>query len=182
MVPYAKHIVYMVLGPTGVYIGYTSKSLRKRFAGHVTGSGTGLDRPIKKYGKGAFLPVVLETFQLREEALAAEKSWIARLKAEGTRLYNQTEGGDCPEHSEESKRKMREKLSSSGEKRREQAKALWSDPAFREKQRISRLESWNSEERRAAAAARVKDLWKDKEYRERCSSGLNRKGAKKRGS
>jgi group I intron endonuclease len=68
-----------------------------------------LYKSMRKNGISNFRFDIIETHQLEEDALEAEKWWIAYLRSLGATLYNLTDGGEGTsgrQHSEETRRKI----------------------------------------------------------------------------
>lgn len=89
------YIIYQIkcLVNGKIYIGYTSRSLEKRWKEHLLCKlDTKFYRALKKYGIKNFSMSVIETYETKKEALSKEKYWIEKLNtiSEG---YNTHEGG-----------------------------------------------------------------------------------------
>lgn len=83
-----------------VYIG-KSVDPKQRWYLHCyqarRGDATPMHRAIRKYGSGAFVVDVLETFTSEAECFAAERRLIAQHRStDGVRGYNASDGGDGP--------------------------------------------------------------------------------------
>jgi hypothetical protein len=116
----------------GFYVGKTS-NIDKRWKRHLTiakGSSAKylkecfyLHSSIRRHGIDNFTIRVSGTYNTERQAFDNEISLIAKLKAEGFKLYNLTNGGEGSsgrKHSDESKRKI--SLSLIGHKHTEEAK------------------------------------------------------------
>lgn len=82
------------------YVGWTSKSILKRWKKHVSDAKSGskyhFHRAIAKYGIDDWTSETLETFETQADALTAEGSWIARLQSNNPEFgYNSSSGGEA---------------------------------------------------------------------------------------
>ena len=81
------------------YIGYTSKSLKARFNGHLYdtkyGSTLAFHNALRKYGKENFVSDILYVCNSKEEACRAEIELID-VYCTYKNGYNETKGGDMP--------------------------------------------------------------------------------------
>jgi len=96
-----------------IYIGKTSRPLDKRVYDHCyRGSGTPIQKAIKKYGIQAFEWSIIDTAICKEILNEKEEYWISYLNSKAPNGYNLTDGGDGQSkgfrHSEESKKKISE--------------------------------------------------------------------------
>lgn len=89
-----------------IYIGQDSRNRSSYY-----GSGIILKKAIKKYGKQNFKKEILEHCESKDHMNEREIFWIAEYKKMGHNLYNIAIGGhfSISHHSEETKRKIREK-------------------------------------------------------------------------
>lgn len=79
-----------------VYIG-KAKDPKRRWIGHRWHStNIHLRRALIKHGVTNFSFDVFAVFDSEKECLLAEQEWIVRLRESGTRLYNQSDGGEGP--------------------------------------------------------------------------------------
>lgn len=100
------------------YVGYTSRSVNKRWWGHIDDSkreyssmfGNPLQADIRKYGKDCFVHRVLVTTEDKELAMQLEDEMTITLNTHVPNGYNRQVGNHC-EHTEDSKRKLSESLS-----------------------------------------------------------------------
>jgi hypothetical protein len=110
--------IYLLSDPaTGAvrYVGKTVMRWRKRLTAHINDARSGRLRHhcanwIRSLGSASpVLTVVEEVHGLAEDGLEVERRWIARLRAEGSRLTNLTDGGQGMTgyvHAPESKAKI----------------------------------------------------------------------------
>jgi group I intron endonuclease len=106
------HCVYLITGASGVYVGI-SRNPEHRWSGHKYDSktvNTRLYRAMRKHGVESFHFSVIEQYEFREDAIAAEIWWIAYLRSLRAKVYNITAGGDSPTHTPESREKVRAAL------------------------------------------------------------------------
>jgi len=94
------YTIYRLESPSGKqYIGYTAGDVQKRFAEHVRDSTREncqyrkIARAIKKYNPQNWKIEIIDTYSLREDALAAECAMIEEHDT-FTNGYNMTRGGD----------------------------------------------------------------------------------------
>ena len=91
-----------------VYIGQTSRSLKKRLREHTSPSNcVRLYRAICKYGWGSFTVEVIDSTDNRSTLNLLEEAWIQAYNSLSPNGYNLTMGGYKGEYSDESKAKMR---------------------------------------------------------------------------
>jgi hypothetical protein len=80
------------------YVGKTIKPVRERLAVHLyyarKGAHTGCARWLKGLQDNGLLPEVIILQVVNEDWAAAERHWIAKLRAQGSPLLNHTAGGD----------------------------------------------------------------------------------------
>jgi group I intron endonuclease len=80
-----------------IYIGYTTRSLERRFNCHIVDSKNPkypIQRAIKKYGKANFAIEVIDFADSFEELCQKEILWIGRLDSMNPKVgYNLTKGG-----------------------------------------------------------------------------------------
>lgn len=96
-----KYKIYKIIFPNGkLYIGYTSRTLRKRFSEHMTRAsklGTPLYHAIRKYKEENIQIELIESYDNKEEALQAEIQFIKENKTTDINFgYNLHEGGGDP--------------------------------------------------------------------------------------
>ena len=110
----ANYSVYEHITPNGKrYIGITSKRPEVRWQnGKGYKSNEYFDNAIMKYGWENIEHKIIKTTLTKEEAEQMERELIAKFQSNARdHGYNITSGGECiGKHSEESKRKMSEKL------------------------------------------------------------------------
>lgn len=94
-------LIYLVTNLVSgkVYVGQTTSSLKRRWAGHVReaskNSQSPLHRAIRKYSKDAFLIEVLEWCSSIEQLDLMERRWVALKSSNQSSIgYNATDGGD----------------------------------------------------------------------------------------
>lgn len=115
---YMKYKVYLIENIVNgkVYVGWTSKSLEKRFYQHSK-SNKVVGKAIKRYGEKSFSIKELDSFEDRESALKAEIKWITHYKSNIKDMgYNCTKGGDdspvkrniCAYQTDEFREKMKQ--------------------------------------------------------------------------
>jgi group I intron endonuclease len=79
------------------YVGKTKHDLDRRWYNHIQdargGSSYAIHAAIRKYGRESFNRAVLGEYTTEEEALLAEKKFIAKLGTFGENGYNMCEGG-----------------------------------------------------------------------------------------
>lgn len=100
-ISYVPYIVYRLtnLANGKVYIGFTAGSLENRFKSHIASAGchrfkSKIGSALVKYGSEQWDKIVLQSFECKEDALAAEIHYIAEYDSV-TKGYNITPGGEC---------------------------------------------------------------------------------------
>lgn len=89
------------------YIGFTSDIARRTREHRRSGGSRSIFRnAIQKYGWENFTTEILVESDSREETLQREITLIAEHNTQAPRGYNITTGGECPNHTDESKKKM----------------------------------------------------------------------------
>lgn len=109
-----KYKVYLLQNTQNpkVYVGYTGqKYVSSRFGKHrqeaKRGKDTHLYRAMRLYGSDSFYWNVIGDFDTKQEAATVEKIWIVLLQSKNPEFgYNTTDGGEAPQHSEETKQKI----------------------------------------------------------------------------
>lgn len=80
------------------YVGITCRGVRNRLYSHESEARHGSNKPfaraIRKYGLAAFETRVLAQGLTRDQAIEAEKQFVAEFETFGPRGYNATAGGD----------------------------------------------------------------------------------------
>lgn len=127
-----------------VYVGQTTRSVKRRWSRHLSLAATGVERPlykaIRKYGAEQFEIAVLGTVASKVDLDQAEQLYIYLYESNNlSRGYNLTSGGDSPIVSAETRKKL-------SEMRRGKPHST----AHRESIRVSKLSHSVSEEVRQA--------------------------------
>lgn len=78
-----------------LYVGQTTRSLKKRFQAHCRPGRWPISLAIQKYGRDAFEIIELESCKSQAELNAAEKRWIEVLDSIVPKGYNVRQGGDA---------------------------------------------------------------------------------------
>lgn len=132
------------------YIGITSQKVKRRWRKNGEGyhSCTLFYRAINKYGWESFEHIVLQSNLSKEKALEEEHKLIELYKTNNKEYgYNLTSGGDYPILSEETRKKISEKLRGK--------KMVYKDPQTNKENRIK---SWAmNPKRREEASERLKE-------------------------
>lgn len=159
--------VYGLFDPrTGAlrYVGYTSVSLKERLKSHMSCRKKSRKRSwIASLRLAGTRPEIatLEVFDSRGSALEAESEWISMMRAVGASLTNISPGGESPEITEETKRRMSEAkvgVSPSPSHRANLSRSLMGhgvSAEARAKMRAAKLGTkWSAKRREAAVAGR----------------------------
>ena len=91
-----EHKIYLIenIESGKKYVGWTSKTLKKRFKQHSY-SKRAIGNAIRKHGMNKFTIKQLEVLTTRDEALCAEIKWVAHYNSNDKSVgYNCTKGGD----------------------------------------------------------------------------------------
>lgn len=158
--------VYCIwLSNGGAYVGKTLLSIRARVGHHARRSHADsghqyIHRAMKKHGISS-VSVVASGIDMTAKYISdTEVSEIARLRADGVKLYNLTNGGDGKpgfRWSSEARKKIVCALSASWtEDRKSEAKARSADPAYKATVSASQRASW-TQEKRDAQRQRMRD-------------------------
>lgn len=181
------HIVYKTVNlKNGKY--YIGKHSTKDLNDGYLGSGKGINRAIKKYGRGSFNRVIIAIFNSEKEALKYETKIVDENIVKDPKTYNMTTGG-MGWNTKEAK-EMCEKYLSDHQKMeivREKIKKSWQNPERKEKQ--SKITSLNNKKRwkenkeyrelmSKVCSEKSKKLWECPEFREKICS-INRKRLEK---
>lgn len=124
----------------GVYAGKTGQLIEKRWALHRWRLRRryhhciDLQRDWHTHGETAFTFAIVEAFDTKEDVDEAEQRLIAALRANGTAVYNQTDGGDGRRGTVHS-RQSRQRLSAA-------LKRFYQDPAQRQQAGARSRASW----------------------------------------
>ena len=172
-------IVYKITNTVNgkIYIGYTKRTLERRWAGHCKSSRNlthknGKSRfmcAIRKYGIGAFVREILIEDEDAEKCLNYwEPFFIAKFNSTDPAVgYNGTTGGgvmytSTPEIVAKKSAALKASWADPEAKarRRAAAKAMWLDPEYVAKQRAIQADP----EVKAKQSAAMKKLWADPEY------------------
>lgn len=147
-----KVIVYLAVCRVNqkAYVGQTSRDIQYRFSRHKDDKKSMISHAIRKHGLENFDIAVLETCATQPETDLKERYWIARIGSRAPVGYNLSDGGMGAFGSTRSP-ETRAKMSA-------YRKALWRDPAYREK-RVT--EHWTKSPRaseiREIIAARTRE-------------------------
>jgi group I intron endonuclease len=128
-----------------IYIGKTTQP-NIRFNNHLTyarnGSSKGyLYRAIRKHGESSFTYSLIEDHSTEDEALEAEKFFIAYFRSIGAKLYNSTNGGEGTSGYKYSADQIQRRI----ENARESLKQAWRKPSVRARHSLSRKILWEDE-------------------------------------
>lgn len=189
------YTVYCHVFPNGKrYIGITRTSLERRWGNGIKYKGCPLvNRAIEKYGWENVKHEILCTIKTKEEAELKEREFIARYQTTDTRLgYNVLPGGNVADNppTEEMRYKLgsgwrgkhrtvdeKQRISESVKKRflRPESNGhigLKATEDTKKKMSESQKKSWESEERRKAAAERLKKRMGDDNYKKKIMDTL----------
>jgi hypothetical protein len=178
------HIVYEV---TNLINGkrYIGKHSTKNLNDGYLGSGIGIRKAIKKYGKENFEKKILAEFDTEEDALKYEREIVSDSVVKDSNTYNMVNGGKGW-NTEEAKRMNKKWCDNPSSKKicGEVLKQLWKDPKFREKQSkiisLRNVKKWKEDKEYRKTmfemnSIKSKKLWRDVEFREKiCSINRNR--------
>jgi hypothetical protein len=144
------------------------------------GSGKAIISAIKKYGKDSFERVVIDLFDTREQAMAAEREYVNSDFIKQKHVYNIKEGG-AGNSSADTKalwdndvyrnKVIGSSLSKVWNDKEFQKKRIiaCSTPEAREKHRRAVKAAANRPEKKEITSYHSKERWKDEEYRENMS-------------
>jgi group I intron endonuclease len=129
-----SYIIYKITCTvTGMqYVGMTRRPLMVRWKCHVArskvpsyqGKNYHLANALTKYGASAFTVECVDTAATKQEAIAKEIALIAKFNTLTPNGYNHTTGGECGSGAQ---------MQISHTKQAEAMRALWADPAYKER-------------------------------------------------
>lgn len=161
--PSGPGVYCLWLGNGGAYVGKTLSSIRGRVMAHIRASQREkkpqvVHVAIAKHGCTR-IDVVMEGGSA-DDVSACEVATIHRMKAEGVKLYNLTDGGDGKpgfKWASDTREKIVPALKASWtDARKDIARKRQSDPTFRARVSSAQKASW-SEEKRKAQRDRLRD-------------------------
>jgi len=89
-----------------IYIGQTTKSLKKRWSDHYYGNRTTISKAIRKYGKDNFSIELIDIAKTLKELNILEEKYIKEFNCISPNGYNLKHGGNNKRLSEETKQKI----------------------------------------------------------------------------
>lgn len=169
--PWAIYVLEHPLSSEVRYLGKTVQDPRRRLQHHMTLARTGRAKThcanwIRSLLVEGLAPVmrIVETGPDEDGWKAAEVAWIAKLRTEGVRLTNLTNGGEgLPgrKHSEETKAKMRAA-----------SKIVQTDPDFRARHAAATRKAQACSETRRRHSESLKQFYSDPENRRKLTERL----------
>lgn len=179
--------IYALLDPETQairYVGKTSQPLRTRVRAHINrAQGQKQIRSAKWIADlraKSLEPVAIVLEQTQADWEAAERFWIASLRATGTDLLNMTAGGSAtpglrlsPEAKAKVSAAARRQFSDPMARKRaaEFARAAWDDPDYVSRMKEKHRERATKPEYRANQSAKKKALWATEEYSQKVIEG-----------